>query len=150
MHRINLPNGMVALLDDDYPTEADIFHWTAKPGRRTWYATASYAKNKSLYLHDMILPPRPGLMRDHRNGNGLDCRRENLRYVTPAQNQQNAPRRADNNSGYRGVHKQKNGWVAQIRVNGRRIYLGHFKTAEEAAAAYGEASRLHHGEYGRV
>ncbi|GAG88394.1 unnamed protein product, partial [marine sediment metagenome] len=42
----------------------------------------------------------------------------------------------------------RRGWVAGIKINGKRIHLGDFKNEEDAARAYDEASQEHHGEYG--
>jgi hypothetical protein len=79
-------------------------------------------------------------MADHVNGNTLDNRRENLRVVTPTENQLNRRgARSDSRSGVRGVcwHGQTGRWTATYR--GR--YLGIFPTIEEAAATYAEASK---------
>src|SRR5260370_38901971 len=60
-------------------------------------------------------------------------------------------KRRANKSGYRGVYKNnKSGWQAQIcfgpRSNKRKIMLGTFETQEEAAHAYDDAARHHHGD----
>jgi hypothetical protein len=41
-------------------------------------------------------------------------------------------------------------WATEIKVDKTKIYLGRFLTKEEAAAAYAEASRKYHGEFGRT
>jgi len=66
---------------------------------------------------------------DHINGNRLDNRRSNLRIVTAAENAQNI-RRPVGRSGYRGVKKNTQGWMATVRG----IHLGTFPTPEEAYA----------------
>lgn len=75
---------------------------------------------------------------DHINRNKLDNRLENLRAVTRTENQHNHGLRKNNTSGYIGVyfHKQANKYEAQIILNGKRIYLGLYATAEEAFTAY--------------
>ncbi len=55
--------------------------------------------------------------------------------------------RSNNTSGYRGVAWNKSGgkhrkYVAYMRVNGERIHLGSFPTAEAASEAYEEAVRI--------
>ncbi len=85
---------------------------------------------------------------DHKNQIKDDNRWENLRPATNAQNQYNIGARSSNKSGYKGVtRKTKFRWTASIRVNGNRISLGAFDTAEEAALAYNEAALKLHGEF---
>lgn len=72
-----------------------------------------------------------GLLGDHINGDRLDNRLSNLRIATHQSNAGN--RRALSSSGYRGVVRSGNRWVAQGKVNQRTHYLGTYDTAEEAA-----------------
>lgn len=41
-----------------------------------------------------------------------------------------------NRTGYLGVQKSYNKYTARTIINGKRVYIGLYKTAEEAAAAY--------------
>lgn len=87
----------------------------------------------------------PTKVLDHINGNSLDNRIENLRDVTRQQNSWNlqGPKR-NNRSGLLGVDwkASKKRWRAQIRIKGKRLWLGEYKTAEEASAAYQKAKQL--------
>ena len=78
---------------------------------------------------------------DHRNRNGFDNRRRNLRYATASQNNANKPKRSLNTSGYKGVfwHKGAGKWMSQIGFKKRRYYLGLFASKREAARAYDQA-----------
>lgn len=100
-----------------------------------------------MYVHGEL----PELDIDHINGNPSDNRLENLRLVTHQQNMCNRKKRNDNSSGYPGVcfHKTNNKWHASIRVKGKRIHLGYFKTAKEAYDKYVEASKKYHSQYTR-
>lgn len=69
---------------------------------------------------------------DHINGIRTDNRVCNLRDVTKSDNQRNAARRKDNKSGYAGVYKYKNRYIAHIRIGGKMKILGRFDTAIEA------------------
>lgn len=89
---------------------------------------------------------------DHRDGNPLNNRQDNLRECTHAQNQKNVPRPSHNTSGFKGVYwcKQSQKWRARIAIDGKCKHLGLFITAEEAGAAYDAAAVANHGEYART
>lgn len=84
---------------------------------------------------------------DHINGDKTDNRICNLRDVPEMTNMQNERKaRRNNTSGYLGVHfrKERQKWVAQLRVNGKHKRFGSFDTPEEAYEAYLKAKRLYH------
>lgn len=72
---------------------------------------------------------------DHRDRNGLNNRKGNLRSARAWQNAHNRPT-YKNKTGFKGVYRDKRGFAAQIRIKGRLYCLGVFNTAEEAALAY--------------
>lgn len=76
---------------------------------------------------------------DHLNHNVLDCRRENLRLVTPTES--NLNRRLRGRDLPRGVYRSPNGkrFVAKIKRHRRNLQLGTFDTADDAAAAFAAA-----------
>ena len=93
-----------------------------------------------LYFHGAF----PTNVIDHINGNRLDNRIENLRDVTRQQNSWNLQKAKRNSkSGYLGVcwRPTRNAWKAEIRIDGKKVWLGHFATAEEASAAYQAAKK---------
>lgn len=77
---------------------------------------------------------------------------ENLREVTTQQNCYNRHLQVNNTSGYKGVSFRKDlkkkPWVAGIKVDGRRLSLGYYETAEEAARAYDQKAKELFKEYG--
>lgn len=84
---------------------------------------------------------------DHRNWNRSDNRIRNLRDVSTTVNQQNIRKaHVDSLSGYLGVHwsKWEGKWQSRISVNGKRVHLGYFKTAEAGHKAYLKAKRQFH------
>lgn len=85
---------------------------------------------------------------DHENTDATDNHWENLRPATRVQNNQNTRRRADNTSGFKGVHVHENGrYYARVQVNGKRLFVGSFETLEEATAAITKRRQELHGEF---
>lgn len=103
-------------------------------------------------LHRVIMCAQPGVYVDHKDLDGLNNRRSNLRYCTHSQNQAN--RRGWGKSGFKGVARKgsRDGrrWEASIKKDGVTHYLGHYLTKEEAALAYNEAAKILHGEFARL
>lgn len=89
---------------------------------------------------------------EHKNGNTLDNRRENLRFATPSQNAANKKLIVTNTSGFRGVTQVASGrYKAQIGIRGKRFALGIRDTAEAAyRELYVPAARKAFGEFARV
>lgn len=84
---------------------------------------------------------------DHINGNSGDNRIQNLRECDDLLNQQNQRRPQSNNkSGYLGVSfcKSNKKWRAQIRSEGKKLWLGYYLTPQEASIAYLNAKRKLH------
>lgn len=90
-------------------------------------------------------------MLDHKNGNPLDCRLENLRPASRFQNGFNRPANKNTVSGYKGVTLHSEGrWAARITVKRKQINLGHFSTPEAAHKAYCEAAEKYHKLFKRT
>lgn len=105
---------------------------------------------KRIDLSQAVLNPATGMLADHKSGDTLDNRRSNLRSATGAENARN--RRPKRRPYPKGVCPSTCGvtFQASIVAKGKRYYLGTFKTPEAAGAAYAEAARKLHGEFGRV
>lgn len=85
---------------------------------------------------------------DHKNGNPLDNRRENLRVCSFLENARNHGLNKNNTSGVAGVEKTISGrWRARITINRIGIQIGTYDTIEEAQAARQEAERKYYGEF---
>lgn len=103
---------------------------------------------RSVLLHRHLMKPPAGMQVDHIDGDGLNCRRSNMRLVTPAENSQNQRRRREGySSQYKGVCRHKTGWRASIKCNGIASYLGSYRNEEDAAEAYNVAAKELFGEF---
>lgn len=138
--------GGVALVDDEDAARVLAFRWHRHEVGRSTYARSS----KAGYLHRLIagLQRGDGLEVDHRDGNGLDNRRANLRIVTHAQNQQNRHRETGRRSSYRGVTwsqiRADRGcapWVARVKLDGVTRFCAYFWDEREAGDAAAEIRR---------
>lgn len=132
----------------------DRFWWTAARSGRSVYAdspTAAKTTGRRI-LHRIIMPSEVEV--DHRDRNGLNCMRDNLRAATKRQNQQNRAARRGRASVYKGVKLDRRPlskrWKAAITVDGKTIWLGRHETEEAAARAYDAAARKHFGEFARL
>lgn len=111
-------------------------------------------KNKTYYLHQIIYMYFYGYIPnyiDHKDGDSLNNRIENLREATQSQNAANQRIRKNNKSGIKGVRfNEKYGkWTAAIMVNRKHISLGCHMTVDEAKKAYEVGSKKYFGEFAR-
>lgn len=102
-----------------------------------------YKAHRLAWLH--VHGVWPVDMLDHINGERDDNRIGNLRQIGNTENQQNRRRaRVDSAAQLLGVKAEWRHWRADIRVNGKRHYLGSFDTPEAAHEAYVKAKRVLH------
>jgi hypothetical protein len=104
------------------------------------------------YMHRMLLSADRGDEVDHRDGNGLNNERGNLRLCTRAQNNANRSTVMSVTSQFKGVHFEawSGKWRAEIQHERRRFKLGRFATEEEALAAYMAKAKEFFGEFARM
>jgi hypothetical protein len=101
-------------------------------------------KKKMILLHRFLLDDPNGFLIDHKNNDTLDNRRNNLRFATNSENQQNRKSaQRDNKSGVRGVYwnKHAKSWHARIKLNGKCISVGYFKEITDAENAVTQARK---------
>lgn len=153
---IPLSKGYVAVVDDaDYPLLATI-KWCAKPNDGKVYACGrvgpqwKVSQRKRVLMHRLIMNAPSGTEVDHRDGNGLNNTRDNLRFATRTQNARNRRVQPHGLSRFKGVYAEYGKWVAKICANRKRRRLGTFATDVEAARAYDAAAKELHGGFARL
>lgn len=125
------------------------WHYIAKGGLE--YAE-TVIERRPVSMHRLIMNPEKGLEIDHRDSNGLNNTRSNLRPCTRRQNMMNRRKLKIGSSRFKGVSHSKNRskWKAFIRIHKRTIYLGTHETEIGAAQAYDAAARELFGEFART
>ena len=146
---IELTWGKVAIVDAEDFDRLSSYKWCAVKGRRNWYAKTLRLNGMPLAMHRLILGAQKGLVVDHRDHNGLNNRKTNLRLCTKRQNDHNRRPRAGKTSRYKGVYWNKGAkkFVAQIYIKGKKIWLGYFTDEIEAAKAYDKKAAELFGEF---
>lgn len=153
MKKITLTNGGYTLIDD-----ADFVRVSERKWLKTSHGYVKSTTKDGEYLHRFLLGLKKGEIADHINRDKSDNRLSvNLRRCTRSENYLNSPPRLSNKSGFKGVYKNNHGrrknkvWQAstQKTVDGvsKRIFIGYFATAEEAAKAYDKKIKELFGEF---
>lgn len=143
---VPLSQGKYALVDEEDYDRVSQYNWCLLKKN---YATA-IVEGIRTKMHRYILKlVNPKIYVDHKNHNGLDNRKCNLREATPQQNSANCKPVKSASSKYKGVHwsKVKSKWVSNIQQKDKKKYLGEFKTEEDAARAYDAKAKELYGEF---
>lgn len=155
--KIPLTRGKFAIVDaEDYDRFAG-HSWQAQwnPYSKTFYAVSHYqgenGQSKVHHLHREVLGVTdPRLDVDHKDHDGLNCRKQNLRPATRSQNAANGRIRRTNTTGYKGVYHpawRSTKWQASICCQYKITYIGCYVTKEEAARAYDRKAIELFGEF---
>lgn len=124
---------------------------TIKPNQNDGYCQVNwkgtmYQCHRIMYVLFTKTDLKGDTIMDHKNGNRIDNRIENLRVCTLSQNAMNR-RPMKTITGIKGVSKEKGLYVARIRINGKRKYIGSYCEIRDAEEAYKRESLRVHGEF---
>ena len=111
------------------------------------YCGKNYRAHRIIWLmHYGVMPPS---LVDHRDRDKTNNRIDNLRSASESENQWNRPAKRGTASGLKGAcwDKEREKWLAVIRIGGKNVRLGRFETAELAHQAYCEAALYKHGQF---
>lgn len=151
MKKIPLTQNQIALVDNADFEWLNQWIWYAHKEKNTFYA---FRTTDDMKMHRLIMNAQKGQQTDHKNHNGLDNQRHNLRFCNNTQNLQNAQKHKSYgkqtcSSKYKGVcwDKTKKKWQTNICINKNMLTIGRFNSEIEAAKTYDNAARKFFGEF---
>jgi len=138
--------GNCTLIDTEDVEKIRSKYWSLQDSY--WY---SQRNKKRIRLHRFILSTPENEMVDHEDGNPSNNVKSNLRICTPSQNCMNHKLYKNNTSGFSGVCflSKLNRYLAVIKINNKSIYLGKYKTLDEAVKVRKEAELKYFKEFRR-
>jgi len=155
MKLIPLTQGLFAQVDDADFDYLNQWKWCIKKAHNKTYAMRALPRvyvngkptRKYVQMHSEVIGDIAGIC-DHKDGNGLNNQRGNLREATYSQNGAN---RISKNK-YMGIRQEKRSgkFYAEITKNGKATFLGSFKNENDAADAYNKAAIKIHKEFANL
>lgn len=155
MKKIALSQGKYALVDDADFIWLSKWKWYAVKNKGTFYAQRTIRRSgvlQKIKMHREILNLLPIFMTDHRDGNGLNNQRNNLRICNPRENGMNKSVWAKSVTRTKGVYfvERSGKFKAYIRANRKVHHLGTYNDMISAARAYDNAAIIFFGDFARL
>lgn len=152
MKKISLTQGKFALVDDEDFERVNQFKWCAYKCYYTFYAMRGEYKNgrwRSIHMHRFILNAPKNKVTDHKDKNGLNNQKYNIRICSVGQNNCNVKKQKNSLSKYKGVmwRKSRQKWIAVINYKGKAKQVGTSDIEKECAVFYNLAARRIHGKF---
>lgn len=152
-----LTKGYFAKVDFQAYLEQHVYKWTLKETKHKKYAYRQCmcdGKLIQILLHRAITNCPVGMPVDHKNGDGLDNTKANLRVCTQSQNLANTSCHVDRKYklpkgvGYK-PHRIAKPYYAQITIDYKKHFLGAFASVEEADRVYQAKAKELFGDFAR-
>ena len=147
-----LSDGSVAVCDGCFYEKVKTHTWSISHGY-AYYTENKCTPRKTIKLHNFLLDYIPSdIIVDHINGNKLDNRLINLRFVSYKENKRNSKGKNIATSKYKGVSwdSSRNKWISSIQYNGKTYHIGRFDNEEECAKAYDNEAIKKYGQYAKL
>lgn len=155
MKTISLTQGKIALVDDEDYERLSRHKWYAIKSKHTYYAVRNLprenGKQHGIRMHRVILGlTSPKLQGDHKDHDGLNNQKYNLRICTNLQNSWNKKKHKTNVAGIKGIRFLGKSWEVRICINGEAKAIGLFPSLEQASTAYNAAALNYFGEFAHL
>lgn len=142
-----------AVDDEDYKWLSQWgWHYLGWHRSQSGYVVAYIGKEKTLFMHRIVNNTPQGMETDHKDLNGLNNQKYNLRTSTKSQNNMNRKKQKGlYTSKYKGVSwdKRSKTWHSQLHLNNKGMHIGYFKNEIDAAVAYNNKAIELFGEFAR-
>jgi len=151
MKEIHLTRGLTTKVDDEDYERLSIHKWYALEGVKRFYAARNVpcdGGQKRIFMHREIMNTPKGVQVDHKNGNDLDNRKDNLRNCSRVENNRNKKKYCGG-SNFKGVSwdKRHKKWIVQIKYEDKNRHIGFFDNEIVAASVYNKVAREQFGEF---
>lgn len=157
MKLIPLTRGFFAKVDDEDYDFLMQWKWHVRKNKNVYYAARDSKRDEcgnhpKIHLHRVIMNTPANMMVDHKDFNGLNCQKNNMRNCTRSQNAMHSRYHRSISSKYFGVcyDKDRNKWMANLMFNKKAIHIGRFNTEIEAAKARDLMAIKYFGEYANL
>jgi len=152
MKEILLTQNQVAKVSDNRFIYYSQWRWYAQwsEDTKSFYAVRDERKNlvrRHVYMHRDIMNTPENMFCDHINHDTLDNQDENLRNVTPSQNQMNKVMARKNKLGHKNIRRHGPSFEVTIKKEGRCVFYKTFRTLEEAIIVRDEMIKKYHGNF---